>query len=134
MVSWDRQGADSSYSGVEARRFDPTGQPVGRSFLINSSFKDIAGSVRDNVDSKELAETTVPVVMVIVGAVLAVLGFGLFFLWRKRPATASTVGPASPPSGDLGTDPGPAPPVPGDVQGGSMGVPHDPDPHGGSTS
>jgi hypothetical protein len=99
-----------------------------------ASVKDIAASVRDNADSKELAETTVPLVMLVVGGVLAVLGIALFFLWRKRPPAVSTAGPGAMTGDDLGTDPGTAPAVPGDAPDGSMGAPHEPDPHGGNTS
>lgn len=113
------------------------------------SVKDIASSVRDLADQKNLAENTIPMVMWIVGAVLAVVGLGLFFLWRKAPkaAVAGTAeapvaaaaapvvaGTQAPVVSDAPAPASPAaPPAQSEPAGGSMEPPPDPPP-GGSTA
>ncbi len=75
------------------------------------SVADIADSVRDLRDLKSAAEDTIPLVLLIAGIVVALVGFGLFLFWPKRPK--SDVGP--------GTTPDPATPLAeGPGQDGSM--------------
>lgn len=118
------------------------------------SVKEIAASVQDLADQKNLAENTVPMVMWIVGAVLAVAGLALFFLWRKAPKAvtaaagvpAAAAAPVAAAAAPVVPDPQapavsdtpppaspPAPPAPPEPAGGSMEPPPDPPP-GGTTS
>jgi hypothetical protein len=59
------------------------------------SVTEIADSVRDLRNLKSAAEDTIPLVLLIAGIVLAVVGFALFLFWPKRPK--SDVGPGSTP-------------------------------------
>jgi hypothetical protein len=54
------------------------------------SITEIAGSVRDLRDLKSTAEETVPLVLLIAGIVLGVVGLGIFAFWPKRPKASST--------------------------------------------
>jgi Porin PorA len=62
-----------------------------------ASVQDIAGTVKDQRDLRRLAETTIPNLLLIVGAALVVAGALLLFLpRRKRPAPATE--PDAPPA------------------------------------
>ena len=120
------------------------------------SVKDIASSVSDLADQKDLAENTVPLIMRIVGAVLTVAGLALFLLWRKGPKRGGSAAAAGPeehetPAPTMVTEPAtegapvvpdpPGPPEAAEPAGGSMEAPTPPDPSappdpapGGNTS
>jgi hypothetical protein len=77
-------------------KFSQTPEPVA----------DIAGSVRDLRDLKSAAEDTIPLVLLIAGIVVALVGFGLFLFWPKRPKADAGPGTAPDPATPLAERPG----------------------------
>jgi hypothetical protein len=75
-----------------------------------ASIADIASTVSENADQKNLAENTIPNILLIAGIVLAVAGFALFAFWKKpsrgsepekaavsaAQATSAPIGPSEP--------------------------------------
>jgi hypothetical protein len=53
------------------------------------SVEEIASSVEDLAGMKDLAESTIPLILLIAGIVLAVVGLALFLVWPKRVAAAA---------------------------------------------
>jgi hypothetical protein len=70
------------------------------------SVADIAGSVRDLRDLKSAAEDTIPLVLLIAGIVVALVGFGLFLFWPKRPKSDADPGTAPDAATPLAERPG----------------------------
>jgi hypothetical protein len=79
------------------------------------SVADIADSVRDLRDLKSAAEDTIPLVLLIAGIVVALVGFGLFLFWPKRPkpdvGTGTTPDPTTPLADGPGQDGSMVPPT-----------------------
>jgi hypothetical protein len=59
-----------------------------------ASVTDIAKTVKDTGNLKTFAEDTLPLILLIAGIVLAVVGFGLFVFWPKRVAVAGSPPPS----------------------------------------
>jgi hypothetical protein len=62
--------------------------------------------VRDLRDLKSAAEDTIPLVLLIAGIVVALVGFGLFLFWPKRPKSDAGPGTAPDPATPLAERPG----------------------------
>jgi hypothetical protein len=65
------------------------------------SVAEIASSVEDLASMKDLAESTIPLVLLIAGIVLALVGLALFIFWPKRvrAATDGSMDAPTPPGG-----------------------------------